>query len=603
MKYLLTIPAFFFSIMVCFAKDDGATVSSKLTTVTVYRSGAEMVHTANANLKQGNNQLIVEGISNKIDINSIQVKTPAAVTVLGVEFSNNYLPPSEKTARETMLDDSLEHLQQDEDKINLSITNTTDLLDVLKENRNIKGTQNGLSVAELTKLMDYYKGKSLELQTELQQLKGQKKRLDGLVQKIRDQIDEEQKKNISTAGRLTLQLSAAVEGRCDLTVTYIAQNASWSPCYDVRVQNTNSPLKLVYKAKVEQTTGIDWKQVKLALSTSTPAQWGNAPLLNAWFLAYINPVNVMNRDLASLNTIQPFAKYSTLNDVVVTGFGTKSTYRAMAGSNDNNKPLYVVNGSPMSSEEFAKINPDDIKKMDVLKGDAAAAIYGSEAANGAVVVELKNGLEDYISVASNVLDMTYNLDVPYDIPTNGKEQTATLKTTDVPCNYKDYAVPKLDKDAYLLAEIPNWDKLNLLPGEANIILENTYVGKSFIDPASTSDTLNLTLGRDQRVAVKREKVVDYSSVKFLGSNKLQKFTYVITVKNNKTEAVNLLLKDQFPLSTNKDIDVNLEDNGGAEVNNELGVLNWKITLAPGESKKLTFAYSIKYPKDKTLNLN
>ena len=59
----------------------------------------------------------------------------------------------------------------------------------------------------------------------------------------------------------------------------------------------------------------------------------------------------------------------------------------------------------------------------------------------------------------------------------------------------------------------------------------------------------------------------------------------------------------IPLSTNKDIEVNLIDAGGAEVNSELGILNWKLALAPGESRKLQFVYSIKYPKDKTLNIN
>jgi TonB-dependent SusC/RagA subfamily outer membrane receptor len=600
MKYSILFLSLLISVLVCHARDDGGSVSSKLTTVVVYRQGAEMVHTATTFLKQGNNQVIVEGISNKLDINSIQVKTPAAVTVLGVEFSGNYLPPAEKTARETMLDDSLGHVQQDEDKVDLSITNTTDLLDVLKENRNIKGTQSGLSVAELAKLMDYYKGKSLELQNTMQELKGRKKKLDALAEKIQEQIDEEQKKNVNTSGRLTLQLSAAIEGRCDLTVTYIAQNASWSPCYDVRVENTNSPLKLVYKAKVVQTTGIDWKQVKLSLSTSTPAQWGNAPSLVSWFLGYMNPESVMNFN--KRKDITGAVAGVNVQNMVVVGY-TSAKIRGVESETENEDPLYVVDGSPMNKEQFEKINPNDIKKMNVLKDDAATAIYGSRAANGAVVVELKNGLEDYISVANTALDMTYDLDVPYDIPTNGKEQTATLQTKEVKVNYKHYAVPKLDKDAYLLAEIPNWDKLNLLPGEANIILEDTYVGKSFIDPASTSDTLNLTLGRDQRVAIKREKVVDYSSVKFLGTNKLQKFTYELTVKNNKADAVNLLLKDQFPLSTNKDIEVTLDDNGGAEVNNEIGVLNWKMTLAPGESKKVTFTYSIKYPKDKVVNVN
>jgi len=57
-------------------------------------------------------------------------------------------------------------------------------------------------------------------------------------------------------------------------------------------------------------------------------------------------------------------------------------------------------------------------------------------------------------------------------------------------------------------------KLNLLPGDANIIVEGTYVGKSFIDPNATTDSLNLTLGKDKRVVIKRDKITDFSSVNF-----------------------------------------------------------------------------------------
>ena len=84
--------------------------------------------------------------------------------------------------------------------------------------------------------------------------------------------------------------------------------------------------------------------------------------------------------------------------------------------------------------------------------------------------------------------------------------------------------------------------------------------------------------------------------------KLQKITYELTVKNNKKDSIRMILKDQFPLSTNKEVEVELVDDGGAEINNDLGILNWKLQLAPGESKKIRFSYTVKYPKDKLLNL-
>jgi len=508
-----------------------------------------------------------------------------------------------------MLEDSLEALENSTEKIEGSISNAAELLDVLKANRDIKGSQTGLSVAELTKLMDYYKTKMVELKNEMAQLREKKKKYQDLAEAVRSQIEEEERKNISTAGRLVLQLLVAVQGKYDFEISYIAQNAYWTPFYDVRVENIKNPLKLVYKAKVTQTTGIDWKHVKLSLSTALPSQWGNAPALKLWFLAYVNPVVAIDKKLAQNNTASMLegkvAGVPTLDEVVVTGYAASKrqvTIRGTSSISQNADPLYVVNGAVMAAADFQKIAASSIKSINVLKDASATSIYGSRGANGVIVVELKDGLEDYVSVADNSMNVTFDIYMPYDVPTNGKEQTAILKNIEVPASYEHYAAPKLDNDAYILAKVKGWEKLNLLPAQANIIYEGTYVGKSFIDPASTQDTLNLTLGKDKRVSIKREKLIDFSSVKFLGSNKQQKITYEITVKNNKNEPVNMVLKDQFPLTTNKEIEVELIDAGSAAINNETGVLNWNISLTTGEVKKVRYTYTVKYPKDKTINL-
>ncbi len=597
-----------------FASDDRNIVSSQLKSVTVYRSGAELTHSAFAELKKGNNELVIDNISNSIDINSIQIKSASAVTVMGIEFSNNYLVSTEKSVHSKFLQDSLEHIQRESKKINDAIINANDLIEVLKANRDIKGSQNGLSVAELIKLMDYYKIKLQELQSEISQLQERKKKTDETIVALKNQLQEEQRKNVSTAGRLILQLSVAITGKYDFLISYIAQNAYWKPFYDIRVDDIKNPMKIICRAKITQTTGIDWKQVKLSLSTSSPSQWGNAPTIQPWYLGYINPLNAMNdalrlRGAASLEKslqgkVAGLDMANSLDEVVVTGYGAR---KAAEISYETDKkistPIYVVNGNIISDYDYQKINPSAIKKITTLKSSQATALYGAHAEAGAIVVELKDGLQDYISVADNTLDLSFDIDIPYDIPSNGKEQSAVLQTLDVNTLYQHYSIPKIDKDAYLVAQIPQWSKLNLLAGEANIILEGTYVGKSFIDPNSISDTLSLTMGRDKRVSIKREKILDFSSVKFLGNNKLQKFTYEITIKNNKKENIELILKDQFPLSTTKEIEVELIESNSADVNTDTGILNWKINLAGSESKKVRFTYTVKYPKDKVLNWN
>lgn len=581
---------------VIYAAEQPLFVQSELKTVTVYRSGAELIHSVGSVLKQGNNEVIIEGVSNQLDINSIQVNCPASVTILSVEFSNNYLKNPELSPRIQLLTDSLEQVQKQQEKLQVSIATTTELLEVLKANRDIKGSQSGLSVAELMRLMDYYKIKSMELQAELASLKEKNKKLALQGNRIRQQISEEELKNTRTSGRIHLQLSVAVGGKAEFTVSYVTPNAYWTPYYDIRVDNIKSPLKILYKAKIVQTTGFDWKQVKLSLSTSVPGQWGNAPTLRSWFLGYLNPVRMMEQDLAR-NRIQ------SLDEVKLQLAGKAPGIAVNALKDEKERsPIYVVNGAVMSEAEFRKINPSSIANREVMNESAASSTYGARARDGVILITLKDGLGDYVSITDNELNVSFDIDLPYDVPTNGKEQSATLKEYSIDALYKYYSVPKMDKDAYLLAEVPDWEKLNLLPGDANIIFEGTYVGKSFIDPNSTFDTLNLTLGRDRRVAIKREKLGDFSGVKFLGSNKVQKITYELTVKNNKKDIVKMLLKDQFPLSTNKEIEVELNDNGNALLNPEIGVLTWKVELQPGESKKFRFAYSVRYPKDKVINI-
>jgi uncharacterized protein (TIGR02231 family) len=210
-------------------------------------------------------------------------------------------------------------------------------------------------------------------------------------------------------------------------------------------------------------------------------------------------------------------------------------------------------------------------------------------------------ISNYTTIQENQLNISFDIDIPYDILSNGKAHSVALKEISLPATYKYYAAPRVEKEAFLLAEISDYSKYNLLPGEANIIFEGMYVGKTAINPNQTSDTLNLSMGRDKKIAIKREKVVDKSGTKFLSSKKEQTFTYDITIRNNKRENVELLLKDQYPLSTDKEVEIELKESDGAKINIETGILTWELNLKPNETKKIRISYKVKYPKDKIID--
>ncbi|MCS3800537.1 DUF4139 domain-containing protein [Niastella sp. OAS944] len=580
------------------AGDDKNIVSSTLKSAMVYRIGAELAHTAKASLHQGNNELVIDNISNRIDVNSLQIGSNGNVTILSVEFSTNFLRPEVKLPVVKKLEDSLEAVNEEITRVQVILKTDQELLDLLKANKEIRGDQNGVSVAELTKMMEYYKTKTLELQNEMSRYKEKEKKLQAITAKIHQQITEEEQKNSKTIGKLLLQLYCPVAGQYDFTISYVTPAASWNPAYDLWVENINKPVALAYKAKLAQSTGLDWDNVKLSLSTSVPSQHNNAPDVKAWFLDYVNAYNSVPDAFSNRIAGVAAAPAPAMEEVRVRGYASIKEYKTDSRSEE---PIYVVNGAVISKDEFNKIDKRAIKSMDVLKDASSLAIYGSRAGNGVVVVTTKQ-MNDYVGVKDNQLNVVFEIELPYDVPSNGKEQNVSLKDFKIPAQFKYYSAPRLDKDAYLLGEIVDWEALNLLPGEANIIFEGTYIGKTNIDANSVQDTLNLTLGRDKRVVVNRERLADFSSVKFLGTNKKQTLTFEITVRNNKKEAVQMELRDQYPVSTNKDIEVELLQHDGASVNTETGILTWKMQLAPGEIKKYRVSYSVKYPKDKEINL-
>ncbi|HCM77383.1 MAG TPA: mucoidy inhibitor-like protein, partial [Cytophagales bacterium] len=174
------------------------------------------------------------------------------------------------------------------------------------------------------------------------------------------------------------------------------------------------------------------------------------------------------------------------------------------------------------------------------------------------------------------------------------------QTNEIKAMYAYSVVPKLEGDAFLIAKATGWEGLSLLPGEANLFFEGTFVGKTFIDPNSIKDTLAISLGRDKRIVVKREELKDLTSKKLIGTNQKEERSWEISVRNSKTEAITISVEDQLPVSKNKDIEVTALNTGGAKFDPVSGKLTWQLVIQPNETKKVTYRYEVKYPKDKQI---
>ena len=209
-----------------------------------------------------------------------------------------------------------------------------------------------------------------------------------------------------------------------------------------------------------------------------------------------------------------------------------------------------------------------------------------------------------ITVEKQVGETTIIFDValPYSVASDSKVQTIEIQRTATPAEYKYVTIPKMSPLAYLTANITDWAAQSLQSGEATLYFENTYVGKSYLNVNQLTDTLVLSLGTDNSILVKREKQKDFTNKKVIGTNKTEIYSYLITIRNNKGNAVKITLSDQIPISSNSGITVEPVELTGGRVNSQSGQVKWDLEIKPQETKKIILTYSVRYPKDKTVIL-
>ncbi len=518
--------------------------SAKVKGATVYFNSAEMSQTMSANLPKGTSEIVVKNVADYLNESTVRIGAPATVTVLSVQFSNNYISEfeiDEKNPAIKKVRDSIKLVEKDLTKITNAKDSEAKAIELLDKNQQVFGSNSGLNVLELIKMVDYYKLKRTQISDTYDDLEEKTVKLNELLVKLRTKLEINTSKEDKTSnGKLIIQVMNEIAGNVDFDINYITNNATWRPFYDLRASNITEPINMMYKAEVVQNTGIDWKKVKLTLSSGNPNQNNQAPILNAWWLSY-----------------QDVNNYGFQNDV------QNSLKGRVAG---------VV------------VQAQGIRKKAVASAPEADMVQSTIQAN----------------VSENQLNISFDIEIPYDILSNGKAHSVALKEIKLPATYRYYAAPRIEKEAFLMAQINDYSKFNLLQGEANIIFEGMYVGKTFINPNQTTDTLSLSMGRDKKISIKREKVVDKSGTKFLSSKKEQTFTFDITVRNNKKESIEMLLKDQYPMTPDKEIEVELLESDSAKINSETGVLTWNLNLKSLETKKIRISYKVRYPKDKII---
>ncbi|MCR6639730.1 MAG: DUF4139 domain-containing protein [Sporocytophaga sp.] len=532
-----------FFIMACillqfqaFAQDK-KNLKAEIKQVTVFLSKAQVTSSINTHLDPGSNELLIDGLPAGIDKQSIQVSGKGDFVIMAVKHELNFVDPQKKSKEMIVLEDSIRFYQKEVKKLKSLNDVYAKEEQMILANQNIKGEQT-VTADQLEDVADFFRERLEEIKIEVIDNDEKLRVIQEKADRFQRQFNILFNERNKNTSRITVSVSSKSGGAAQLELQYVVADAGWYPLYDIRVKDTKGPVQLNYKAQVYQNTGLDWDKVKIKLSTSNPTLGGTKPELYPWYLSFYEPKPVVR------------------------------------------SPRYRSEGDSYYKKKEAKNS------------------YESEDAAGAPAPAMS--VSDYTTVVENATSVEFDIALPYTIPTGNTPQLVDIKSHEVKAGFQYTAVPKVDQDAFLVGNVTDWDELNLLSGNANIFFEGTFVGESFIDVNNTNDTLSLSLGRDKKVVVKRNKLKDFTKKNFIGSNKKEEFAFEIEVRNTKKESIEILVEDQIPVSQNSQIEVETIDTGGAAYNKDNGKLQWKLNLGAGETKKLLFKYSVKYPKNKTV---
>jgi uncharacterized protein (TIGR02231 family) len=520
MKKITLLLLTFFVVVTLASAQQSIVVNADAQEVTVYLSGAEIKFKETVALKRGDNIVRFRGFSPSLIDNSVQITAGNTVEVLSVSAVAEQLPPEDISPRVKALKDSIAAL---ENRIVL-ITNQLDAYEMekqtLKQNQQIGGTQAGVSLMELAKAADFFRDRTLKINNALTALNKNHQVFNNRLLTKKSELDKELQKINQTRYAVDVTVNSKADQSVDFAIRYLAGDAGWEASYDIVAPEINKPVTLKYKAQVYNNTGVDWRDVKLSLSTGDISLDATRPFLTAWTLNYTSKENegVLNR---------------------------------MA----QNRTELKVDSTLTESE-----------------------------------------------TAVSELNTSFVIEQRHSIHADARPYRISLQTEILPASFEYLTVPKMELSAFLIAKVTGWEKLNLIDGTANIYYGNTYMGESNINTRQIGDTLELSLGRDNQIVVSRTKVEDKGSTSVIGTKRSESFTYEIHLRNNRRVPVLIKVQDQIPVAQEKDISVEVADLSGAHLDAPSGRLQWIKTLPAGENTKYRISFTVKYPKNQTVNI-
>jgi uncharacterized protein (TIGR02231 family) len=536
-------------------KDDKIELTAPIKEITIFQGKAMVTRTGQVNVPVGEQSIKLKDLPLSITPDSLRVSgegTEGAL-ITGVELHRVFDTESlneERRELEKTYKASLEKEVAIQDELN-ELQGQFGLLDATAQN----------FAVDFPKALAYQKAKVEDHQKFTEYITAKRGEISKvLVAKKRD-MDLAKKNSAAIKGKLDLTASKAATERNDvdinvriaiagpmkITLTYAVSGASWEPVYDVRVMPDTEKVSMTYYGIVTQESGEDWENVALTLSTAPHTEARELPELSPW---------------------------------------------------------YITADAPMPKRRFAMA-----KMSNAPMGSAAPCAPPCEdRAGGAWEKKMDEGpaMEEMAAVTAEV--ETSGEAVVYKVPgtdtvmSNGEPKKLTVAMLELSCKTEYLSVPKLSPEFYLKAKVSNDTEFVFLAGKVNLFQEDDYIGATYIDTKAPKEKFDLSLGVTRQIVIKRELVKkETESAGITGSGTRMNYAYEIKVENHRKAKAKLIIMDQLPIPSNKDIKIEkvVLDPEPKETD-DMKRIKWKLFLDPEQKKTISLQFSVEYPSKITV---
>ncbi|WP_017315560.1 mucoidy inhibitor MuiA family protein [Mastigocladopsis repens] len=523
------------------------TVETEIVAVTVYTDQALVTRRGVLALRGFERELEIIQLPVTIETESIRVSGTGEVAVRLLGVSTEHVFSSEPfTERLTHLTRQIQQLEAEWNFLQAQVDGLalqSRFIEGLREKTEEPFAQSlsrkNLSLSETLDFLNFLGSQYSEYAIATAECKIQQQELDKQLQVLRQQWQQVQTPLSKESFSLSVAIEPAGAGEFELEVSYVVSRAGWTPLYDLRVSTSSNCINLAYLAEVTQSTGEDWMNVSLTLSTAQP-ELVMPPKLEAWYIDVLRPPEFLQ-----MQKLAPVQAASVAMPALANGDSqTRETKEPQAN---------LV---------------------------AAETVIAESRQGSAVSFQLSNG---------------------GNIPSNGAPHKTTIFNDDFPCSFEYIAVPRLVSFAYLQANVKNSaNGVTLLPGKANIFRDNTFVGITQLENIAPGQDFTLNLGMHEGLKIERDLVERQVDKKLIDNNRRMTYGYRIVITNLQNQEANLQFTEQLPISRNEQIKVRLSRSNPQIQVGEMGILEWALTLPPQGKCEIFYQFIVEHPPELTV---